>query len=53
MDRLAMWFASKSGGHCTVQTEKGSSGSRRIVRVCTGKDCSFKLVVARALRLPR
>ena len=47
MDRLTMWLASKSGGHCTVQTEKVSSGSRRIVRLCTGKDCSFKLVAAR------
>ena len=46
-NRLAVWCASKSGGHCTVETEKDSSGSRRIVRVCTGKDCSFKLVVAR------
>eukprot|EP01046_Picozoa_sp_COSAG06_P038623 COSAG06_NODE_4474_length_4217_cov_11.624089_5_plen_113_part_00 len=47
MDRLTMWLASKSGGHCTVQTEKVSSGSRRIVRLCMGKDCSFKLVAAR------
>ena len=46
-NRLAVWCASKSGGHCTVQTEKVSSGSRRIVRLCTGKDCSFKLVAAR------
>jgi len=41
-NRLAVWCASKSGGHCTVETDKVSSGQRRIVRVCTGKDCSFK-----------